>query len=129
MSYTAPVAAEFKARFPKFDTVADATIDAFISEALGWVSDEWVTQDDYTMGAMLYAAHLLTLDGFGSGAESELASAGLLGFKSITSGKLSVSRDTGVEGGNMASETVTQTQYGRRYAELRLRNISGARII
>lgn len=127
MSYTDPTPAEFKTRFPKFDAVVDATVELFLEEAQTYVSDAWVTQADYTQGQFLYAAHLLTLDGFGVGAEAEFATAGLLGFKSITSGKVSVTRDAGES--STASGTLTQTQYGKRFKELQTRNISGGRIV
>jgi hypothetical protein len=123
MSYTDPTAADLKARFPRFDAVADATLTVYLTEAQGWVSDEWVNQADYTQGQLLYAAHLLTLEGLGSGTEAELASQGLLGFKSITSGKLSVSRDTGASSGSGESGTLMQTQYGKRFKELQDRNV------
>lgn len=129
MSYNDPTAADLKARFPAFVDVADATVTAILDEALTYVSDAWVTQADYTQGALLYAAHLLTLDGLGAGAETDFARAGLLGFSAITSGKVSVQRDTGSDTGGMSSNTLAQTQYGRRFKELQARNIAGARVL
>lgn len=129
MSYTDPDAAALKTRFPAFSAVGDETLTAVLTEALTYVSEDWVTQADYTQGALLYAAHLLTLDGFGTGSEAEFAKAGLLGFSTITSGKVSVQRDTGIGASSVSSDTLSQTQYGRRFKELQSRNIAGARII
>ena len=122
MSYTNATAADLKARFPAFDAVAEATVIAILTEALEYVSDEWASQADYTYGQLLYAAHIMTLDGLGVGTEAELASQGLLGFKSITSGKLSVSRDTGASNSGSA-DVLMQTQYGKRFKELQARNV------
>lgn len=125
MSYTAPSVSDFKSRFPAFASVADGVIETGLSEAGQLVDNTWNTQEDFTLGRLLYAAHVLTLDGHGISAEAEMAANGLLGFDSITSGKLSVKRASGDAGGS----PLMQTQYGRRFNEVLLRNRSGPRIV
>ena len=115
MSYTQPVAADLVARFPTFSAVASAAIAAAITEAAARVDTTW-TAGDYPMGVMLYAAHLMTLDGLGTSAEAALGAAGALGFGVLRSGNLSLDRrDTaGPDRGNLLAETT----YGRRFLAL-----------
>lgn len=122
MAFTAPTAAEFKSRFPAFVNLAAATIDIALgsSEAALMVDDSWNSQDDFTKGRMLYAAHVLTLDGYGSGAEAQAASAGTLGFRTMKSGQLTLERfsspSRGSSGGKM--DPLEMTTYGVRFKAL-----------
>lgn len=124
MTYTKPTAADLKARFPKYASVDDAVVTTAIDEADAYVSQSWVTEADFKLGYMLYAAHVMTLDGHGTGAEAEMAAGGLLGFDSITSGKLSVKRAAGA-GGSTSAGVLGQTDHGRRFLEMRRRNVAG----
>jgi hypothetical protein len=69
----------------------------------------------------------MTLDGLGTGTEAQLAQSGMLGFQSITSGRLSVSRaaDGSSGSGSAHGSTLDQTQYGKRYREVLYRNNGG----
>ena len=64
---------------------------------------------------MLYAAHLLTLDGLGTGAEAAMAAAAALGFQSMQSGSLQLTARTRTRRGK---SVLDETTYGRRFAAL-----------
>lgn len=118
MAYTAPTAADLKSRFPVFAPVADATITAALNDAARMVDETW-TEDDFAPARMLYAAHLMTMDGLGKTTEAQLQ-----GFSKLSIGPLSLERaaqDT--QPGDLKS-----TSFGRRFIEMRRRNIGGPRV-
>lgn len=129
MTFEAATLSDFRAAFD-FASFADVD-DAFVTQALergiprveGWIND-----DESKLGTMLYAAHELTIAGLGSGAEATLGKEGLLGFTSIRSGGLNVTRaaSTGSDGGS--GSDLNQTQYGRRFLALARMNILGPRV-
>lgn len=112
---TTPVAADLVARFPTFAAVPAGTIALALAEAALRVDTTW-TAGDYPMGVLLYAAHLMTMDGLGTGAEAALGAAGALGFSSLRAGSLSLDRRAvaGDDAGNLLAETT----YGRRFLAL-----------
>jgi len=118
MPYAAPTANGFVDRFPRFQAVGTTEINRALTEAARRVDETW-TEDDFQEARMLYAAHVLTLDGHGEGAESEIAKAGAMGFRSFRSGSLSLDRSDA--GGGMLG----QTSYGLRFLELMRRNCGG----
>lgn len=115
MSYLAPSVDDFKTQFMAFADTPDAAITSALAEGASYVDDSWINQLDFTQGRMLYAAHVLTLNGHGTGAESEAAKAGTLGVTSIKSADLTISRD-------VPSDVYQLTQYGKRFKELQRRN-------
>jgi hypothetical protein len=123
MAYTEPTATTFVARFPRFTSVDDGVIGSALTEAESWVDESWA-EADFTLARMLYAAHSLTLDGHGTGAESETFAAGAGGFKSMKSGGLTLDRFDRAKG----STSLETTSYGQRYLELLRRNKGGARV-
>lgn len=61
MAYTAPTAADLKARFPEFAAVSDTLINLILEEASAQVGETWLERD--RKPATLYlAAHLLTME-------------------------------------------------------------------
>lgn len=128
MAYTAPTAADLKSRFPAFVNVADATVDIALGDAALMVDDSWNSQEDFTLGRLLYAAHVLTLDGHGSGAEAQAASAGTLGFRSMKSGHLTLERFSSRSGGPAGGRinALELTTYGVRFKALLRPNRSGS---
>lgn len=120
MAFTAPTAADFKSRFPRFVALLDTTVDIALGEAARMVDDTWTSQADFTLGRMLYAAHILTLDGHGPGAEAQAAQAGTLDFKVMKSGALTLERFDRDEAAGLSV-----TDYGRRFAELLYKNRGG----
>lgn len=117
MAWTEPGASDLKTRFPAFASVTDAAIQPALAEALDQVDATW-PDAARTTGALLYAAHVLTLDGQGGGVEAEIAKAGALGFTSFRSGSLSLDRGSAASGGGGSSDPLEQTSYGRRFLEM-----------
>ena len=131
MTFQPILTSEFKEHFAfaAFCDVSDQHAEQALERGLDYVSQEWVCESDYQMGQMLSAAHLLTLAGLGTGAEASLAQEGLLGFTSIKSGGLTVSRQaTGARSNGSGGEDLNLTTYGQRYLELLRRNRAGPRV-
>lgn len=127
MAYTVPTAADLKARFPTFAAVADSIVTTALAEAAVLVDDSWSSQEDFTLARLLYAAHTLTLDGHGSGAEAAMAAEGTLGFQTIKSGELTLIR--GSKAAPEAFSTTQDSQYGKRFEEVRRRNVGGPLVV
>jgi len=111
-------ATELKTIFPVFAAVEDATAEYWLTRAARVVDAEW-PEDDRDHAQMILTAHLLTLQGLGTGAEAQAAAAGASGFKTMRSGALTLERfgESG-EGGYDA------TSYGKQFKAL-LRLIKG----
>lgn len=112
---TLPASADLVGRFPTFAAVPAATVTAALAEAGARVDATWTTSDQ-VLGTVLYAAHVLTLDGQGTSAEAALAAAGALGISRFRAGSLELERRpaTGRDAGNL----LTETTYGRRFLAL-----------
>lgn len=125
MSHTAPTVAQFKARFGAvFLTVDDATVLAAITRGLRMVDTTW-TDGDYTEGAMLYAAHWLTLSGIGASADAGNNSGDASGFSEIRSGQLTLKRKSAADQGGNDGTLDGSTVYGRQYLALMRLNRGG----
>ncbi|MGY2049587.1 DUF4054 domain-containing protein [Methylobacterium sp. JK268] len=105
---TDPTPTDLKARFPAFASVPDAALAGALAEARARI-DAGTGGD---LARLLYAAHVLTLDGFG-GAEGAWQRAGrpLL----LRSGTLEVRRR---DDGPDPSDSLGETSYGRRLRDL-----------
>ena len=128
MAWTAPTASEFKARFPAFASVDDDVVNVVLAEAALQVDETWVSEADFKLGINLLTAHLLTMDGHGAGAEAESAAAGALGFKTMKSGNLTLERFSASEAGS-GGDALSLTTYGKRFRDLRRRNIPGVAVV
>ena len=109
---TAPTISDFRARYPAFAAVADATVQVWLTEGFAEVS-AW-TDADQPRGTMAYAAHKLAGQ---AGATPE----GVTGFKSGTfSAQLS----------EQAANRIgfAATVYGREFLDLARRNFAGPRL-
>ncbi len=115
MAYVQPGVADLRARFPTFAIVPDIPVAAALAEAAIRVDTSW-TEGDYAPAILLYAAHLLTLDGQGTSAEAALAAAGALGFTTLQSGTLSLGRSPRPDAA--AGGILAETTYGRRFLAL-----------
>lgn len=115
-----PTVEEFKNRFRSFDAVEDNLYNLIIEEAKRNVGTTW-DEKDYTMALMLYVAHLLTLDGFGTSNEAKT-----IGFQSIRSGSLSLTRATGkaADAGSLYA-----TSFGARYMALLRTNFPAVLVV
>lgn len=130
MVWAPPTIAEFKARWsPRFDAVADGPIQAALDEAALQVDETWVDEPNYRQGILLLAAHILTLDGYGTGAEAEAGAAGASGFKVMRSGQLTLERFTAADAGGGDEGVLATTSYGRRFLDLLKRNIPAVAIV
>lgn len=118
MPYTTPTAAQLKTRYPAFAAVDAAVIDAVILEALSVVDTSWI-EADYQPAVMLYAAHLMTMEGVGATTEAQLA-----GFKSLQVGSLSLTRSDNAT----AAGTLTSTTFGTRFLDYLRRNKAGGAV-
>lgn len=119
MSYTPPTAAEFKARFPEFIDVPDAQIDVLLMEAGLMVDNSWSSQDDFTMGRLYLAAHLLSeQQEAGSGEEGGGGMVGDVASESF--GPLSITYNRGGSSSSSSDfvSTYSTTFYGRRFLAL-----------
>lgn len=125
MPYTVPTTAEFKARFPAFAAVDDAVIGTAISEASSRVDTNWI-DTDYQPAIFYLAAHNLTLDGLGTGAEAQVAAQGMMGFQSISSGQLSLTRGSGA---SASAGSYSSTSYGARFAQIMRRNTGSILVV
>lgn len=130
MAWTAPTVAEFKARFPAFQAVSDTVVQGALDEGALRADETWVSEADYRLGIMLYAAHVLTLDGHGTGAEAEAGAAGTLSLTSFKSGTFSFTKSSGASSGGSANAfgTLGMTTYGQRYLELLRQNVPAVAI-
>jgi hypothetical protein len=117
-----PIPADLKARFPGFAAIADAVVQSALDEAALQVGAGWTSEADVRLGRLLLAAHVLTLDGQGSGAEAVAAAAG--GFRRMRSGALELERTAEAAPGALDS-----TGYGRRFLELMRRNVPAVTVV
>lgn len=116
MAYVDPTPADLKARFPGFVTTPDAAVQGALDEAAGRVDTSWL-EADYRIARMLYAAHVLTMDGLGSSTETQL-----MGFRRIKVSSLELEREPGP---SATAAALTSTSYGRRFLELAGLNFRG----
>ncbi|TNE38298.1 MAG: DUF4054 domain-containing protein [Sphingomonadales bacterium] len=123
MAYTPPALSDFRARYPAFASVADATVTYWLTDALRYVDESWM-EADYAPAIMAAAAHAMALAGFLSGPAS-LAVDGVTSFKS---GSFSASIDASVAQ-SASSGGWGATRYGREFQQLQRRNFAGPRLI
>lgn len=133
MAYAIPTAATFKAKFPTFAAVADATIDLAITEAAASLDQEWA-EADYAPATMYLAAHIMVLDGVvvagsGLGDAAGMINAGMVSDMKV--GDVQVKLGSGHAGGSGSSmgSGLGSTGYGRRYLELLRRNKPAVAIV
>lgn len=132
MTYVAPTAASFKARFPGFTSVSDATVDAVLAEAILQVGESWLERD--RVPAVLYlTAHMLIMEGQPAASASEA-------MKNVTRGAVKRVKVGDVEtefaggsgsssGGSGIVASLSATEYGRRYLELLRRNFPAIAVV
>lgn len=126
MAYTDPDADDLQATFPRFAAVEDDTIEFWLTQSRRMVDESW-TEGDYQMGQMLLAAHYMTLEGYGTGAEASAAAEGTGDYKRITSASVTLERFD--RDSSAAQGTFGSTSYGRRWLELARANRGGPRVM
>jgi len=129
MAWSPPTVADFKTRFPTFASVADATVQAILDEAIPQVGDTWLERDR-TPGVLHLAAHLMASQGIGVAAAGDsLAVTGAV--RSRTVGDVSVTFagvGTGSTGGAFVAQYST-TAYGLKFLELLRKNFAAIAVV
>lgn len=129
MAWTTPTVAQFRSRWaPRFDAVTDPQIQYALDRAVILVDETWI-ETDRTEGVLLYAAHMLTLDGLGTGAEAEAAAGGLSTFQRVNSGTFEFDRGSGAGAAAGNGSLLASTSFGRRLLELMKLNFPAVAIV
>lgn len=115
-----PSAATFKARHPRFAAVADGSVDLYLAEAGNDVDAEIWDADDYPVGIMLLAAHLMVMEG----ALAPTGQAPGVGnqLKKIKAGEVEAEFSIAAMSSGNGGKFFDATIYGQRYRELAARN-------
>lgn len=116
MPYVNPTPAQLKTRFPAFAAVDDTVVQGALDEAAARVDQTW-REKDFQPAQLLYAAHILTLDGQGAGQEAQFSSLSAAGVQSIKIASLQLTIAKTKEAGASASLLKT-TSFGRRFWDL-----------
>lgn len=131
MAYTAPTAADLKARYAEFANVPTETVSAVIEDAQRSVSTSWLERD-YAPAIMLLTAHMLVTEGAVERADpngnggSMMTTSGPL--KSYTVDGVRVEHaGTGAGAGSAPGDLsgLSATEYGKRFLALRRANFGG----
>lgn len=120
MPYETPTATDMKERFPAFAAVGEKPVEAALREGERQVDESWPA-DDRVTAVLLYAAHVLTLDGLGTSTEAQLA-----GFRRLKIGSLELESATAASAASASS--LLATSYGRRFVDL-IRRVRGPAIL
>lgn len=121
MAYDVPTAADLIARYPAFATVAEATINVWITDAAATGVDTSWPEADYAPAILALAAHNMALLDIGD--HGEVAGYKAQGLTSIRSGGFSANfSDKAVA--DAAAGGLLATPYGRAY-RLILRRVKG----
>lgn len=126
MAFVEPTPPSLRARFPIFTGVADEVIQEAIDEAGRRVDQTW-PEGDYTLAKMLYAAHVMTMDGLGSGQEAQ----GILsdGFnvkrKKANLSEIEYAGSVSTGAAVTSGSTLGLTTFGIRFMEMQRRNFGG----
>lgn len=127
MAFVVPTISTFLGRFPTFQGVDNETLQQVLDESAARVSTNW-SEADYTLARMLYTAHILTLDGIGTGVEAKIQAQAAGFFQSISTGSVSINRGSNFGPGKDDS-LLSTTTYGMRYRELLRRNFAGIAVV
>lgn len=111
--------AEFKARFPEFDSIADARVQIFLDDA-ALVMDSGIWGGIYNLGQAYLAAHYLSL-AEKSSAGGSAATAGPVVSRSVDGVSVAYA-GTPSAPSNSNAAYYNSTQYGQRYMVL-LKNL------
>lgn len=116
MAYTPATSADLKAKYPAFATVADATVDLWLAEAVTECAG--FIESDRARAEMAYAAHMMRENGLGTGGAIPV------GVTSFKSGTFSATVSDTIAGATGFNASI----YGREYMILRRRSFAGPRL-
>lgn len=129
MAYTAPTAAEVKARYPEFANVSDPRVAAFIEEANRFVDDSWL-EADYKIAIQALTAHMMAAEGL-LNPDGGTPAGGTTGpVRSETLGDASITyadRSTAASGEFDAD--LDTTPYGVRFKKIRRGNFPAVMVV
>lgn len=119
MPYVPPTIADLKLRFPSFAGVADSVLQGALDEAANRVDTTW-REEDFQPAQLLYAAHVLTIDGQGTGREAKFSALGAAGISQIKISSLSVSmrKDGEDSSSTKTKSTLYGSSYGKRFLDI-----------
>lgn len=109
--------ASFRVRYPEFASVADATVEYWLTDAARYAPTSW--GDDMDPARLAYAAHNLSLSGLGTGAALPQ------GVTSFRSGSFSAS----LTDAQANATGYDATRYGREFVAIQRRNSAGPFLI
>lgn len=119
MPYVAPTVADLKTRYAEFTQVPDAQLQLALDDAANRVDLTW-READFQQAQLLYAAHVLTLQGLGTSREAKFAALSAAGISQIKISSLSLSmakEGTYARNSTRAGE-LASTTYGVQFLEL-----------
>lgn len=134
MSWTPPSVADIKTRFPEFESVADATMQMILDEAIQTVGVNWI-EKDRTPAVLYLVAHLMAAQGFSGGSGSSGGGAAVTGaIKKRKVGDVEiefagVSASSGSSSANSTTNGYLSTFYGQKYWELLRRNFPAIAVV
>lgn len=132
MTWVPPTSASFKVRYPAFEAVADATIDAVLEEATAEVGETWIERTR-SPAIMALTAHLLAAQGIGTGASAGgggVAVSGAIKRRKVGDVEVEFAGVTsGGSGGSGALAQYRTTLYGQMYLEYMRKNFPAVAVV
>lgn len=127
MAYEALTPAKFKELKPQFADVDDAIVQGYIDMAAIWVDKSWV-ESSYIPAWAALTCHLMTLAGLGTDADSSAHKDGTVGFQTIKSGTLTLTKFAKDSGQSDYKGWITSTPCGQFFYQLLAMNKRGPRV-
>lgn len=121
MAHVVPSLSDFRARHTSFSTVADATVEAMLTEASSYVSECW-SETDYGPAILYLAAHMISEEQSAGGATAASKAGPIKRVKADTV-------EIEYMGGSMSDAALEGTVYGRRFLMLRRRNVPAVLVV
>lgn len=127
MAYVDATAADLKTRYPAFADVDDAVVNQALVEARRMVDTSW-TEGDYQTAQLLYACHIMAIEGYGTSPDAQANTGQAANFTTIRSGQLTLTRKASGGGSSGGESWYMQTRYGSRFWMLLGQNRGGGRV-
>lgn len=131
MPHTAPTLSEFRTRYGEFAGVGDPVVTAYLGDATGQVSTDWIERD-YPKAIMLLTAHMLLVEGAverAAGRRTTVTTTGPIASKQVGDVRVTYAGAGGSSGGATYPNGYGATEYGRRFYELMRRNFAGPMVV
>lgn len=129
MAHLLPTASALKARYPEFSSVADDRVSLFLADAASYVSQDW-DAEDYRMGALAAAAHLMALEGEPRQAGRPVTVATMAGVKRRRVGSVETEFNVAAPSASSGiTAELSSSPYGRVLLRLVRLNGAGVRVV